>query len=136
MNLVLNDAQLLVLRWVAEGADLENPPSDTFKTSAVALHNRGLVDLDKRRGKWSVTITEAGKSYLQHGRHPDAADPKPATPSTRSRLAKEAQAPRDNTKVGADTREAPEPPAQLERDGRNEAIPMPTQIRRPHAAVR
>ncbi|BAJ73206.1 hypothetical protein MTES_0242 [Microbacterium testaceum StLB037] len=51
MDLTLNDTQLAVLRWVAAGADLENPPTPTFKTSAVALRSRGLIELDKRKGR-------------------------------------------------------------------------------------
>ncbi len=35
MGLALNDAQHRVLQWVADGADLVNPPHDVFKTSAV-----------------------------------------------------------------------------------------------------
>lgn len=81
MDLGLNDAQLLVLQWVADGADLESPPSDTFKTSAVALRNRGLVALDKRRGKWRIAITEAGQFYLQHDHHPKEKPPEPKLPS-------------------------------------------------------
>lgn len=50
MDLTLNDVQHIVLQWVADDASLENPPSETFKTSDVALNTRGLVNLDKRRG--------------------------------------------------------------------------------------
>ena len=64
MDLSLNETQLLVLRWVAAGADLDNPPSDTFKTSAIALRNRGLVDLDKRRGHWRIAITDCFQQRL------------------------------------------------------------------------
>ncbi|MFZ4841130.1 hypothetical protein [Mycetocola saprophilus] len=77
MNLKLNDAQLLVLQWAADGADFDNPPKDTFKTNAVALQNCDLVDLEKRRTRWSISITDAVEFYLQHGHHPKVQAPTP-----------------------------------------------------------
>ncbi|WP_454293563.1 hypothetical protein [Salana multivorans] len=136
MNLALNDAQLLVLRWVAAGADLDNPPSDTFKTSAVALHNRGLVDLDKRRGHWRIAITEAGAFYLEHGRHPkDQSSERrpPAAPKPgQQRELNDTTAKQTKTEPS----EASDARAKPARVGKDETIPMPEQVRRPHQAVR
>ncbi|GEM_PF-3068168 len=138
MDLTLNDAQLLVLQWVADGADLDNPPSETFKTSAVALRSRGVVTLDKRRGHWSIAITEAGRFYLEHGRHPDAEEPtpkKPPKPKPEPKKAQPATAESDDSSDNEPSSD-PEPPARPERVVKDETIPMPVQIRRPHQAVR
>lgn len=139
MNHSLNDAQLLVLRWVAAGADLQDPPIDTFKISAVALHTRGFVNLDKRRGRWSIEITDAGKFYLEHGFHPKARPPKPApkakpaasTPSPKRthKAAVASAAPAEP--VNASDSKA-EPTQTLQR----ETVPVPEQLRRPHKAVK
>lgn len=136
MDLSLNDAQLLVLRWVAAGADLDNPPSDTFKTNAVALRNRGLVDLDKRRGRWSISITEAGIFYIEHGHHPkDERSSKKPEASSQSVVTpgpgEKAPAPAE-TRTSESLGEAPK----RARAVKDETIPMPDQVRRPHPAVR
>lgn len=138
MDLTLNDAQLLVLQWVADGADVDNPPSETFKTSAAALRSRGVVTLDKRRGHWSIALTQAGRFYLEHGHHPDAEGPKPEKPPKpkpepkRSRTAIAESDDSTDNDSSSDT----EPPARPERVVKDETIPMPVQIRRAHQAVR
>lgn len=131
MNLTLNDAQLRVLQWVADGADLDNPPTETFKTSAPALKARGLVTLDKRRGHWSIAITEAGRFYLEHGRHPDATTPeqKKSSPA-KPRKPK----PEELTPQPAEPPEAPQP-VQPVRVVKDETIPMATRITKPHPAI-
>lgn len=136
MDLTLNDAQLLVLQWVVDGADLGNPPNDTFKTSAVALYSRGLVALDKRRGRWSIAITEAGTFYLTHGHHPkaEASTPKKTARQKPERIGgfvKEVA-----SYVSSDRSTEPETLAKSERNVKDETIPMSDQIRRPHKAVR
>lgn len=138
MDLTLNDAQFLVLQWVADGADLDNPPSETFKTSAVALRSRGVVTLDKRRGHWSIAITQAGRFYLEHGHHPDAEEPKPEKPP-KPKLEQKKSQPAVAESDDSTDNEPPsetEPPARPERVVKDETIPMPVQIRRPHQAVR
>lgn len=138
MDLTLNDAQLLVLRWVADGADLDNPPIETFKTSAVALRSRGVVTLDKRRGHWSIAITEAGKFYLEHGRHPEAEEPKPTTPTKPkpAPLKPQSEAAESDASTDHEPPRDPEPPVQPERIVKDEKIPIPEQVRRPHRAVK
>lgn len=139
MDLTLNDAQRIVLQWVADGADLDNPPSETFKTSAVALHSRGLVNLDKRRGHWSIAITEAGIFYIENGRHPQEEEPTatpPVYPKSEPEPKQEAVPNRaDVTSNNEETRLA-ESPAKPERIVKDETIPIPDQVRRPHRAVR
>lgn len=138
MDLSINDAQRSVLQWVANGADLDNPPSDTFKTSAPALHTRGLVKLDKRRGHWSVEITGAGKFYLEHGHHPDAPASKPPAPTIPSPATP--PEPADTSSSTPPQKPAAEPDisAKSERVIKDETIPMPMpdQVRRPHKAVK
>ncbi|MDR2323281.1 MAG: hypothetical protein LBE60_16725 [Microbacterium sp.] len=68
----INEAQLRVLQWVADGANLDDPPSETYKTSAVALRSRGLVYLDNRRGIWNIAITAAGRELLDELQDPEA----------------------------------------------------------------
>lgn len=139
MDLTLNDAQRIVLQWVADGADLDDPPSETFKTSAVALHSRGLVNLDKRRDHWSIAITEAGISYIENGRHPQEEEPTatpPVYPKSEPEPKQEAVPNRaDVTSNNEETRLA-ESPAKPERIVKAEAIPIPDRVRRPHRAVR
>lgn len=140
MDLKINDVQLLVLRWVAEGADLDNPPSDTFKISAVALRNRGLVSLDRRRGRWSVAITEAGTYYLEHGRHPKERPSKrkpsaPLKPKQRRNLTGTTTG-RTKMRPRPEPSEAFDAEAKRARVTKDETIPMPEQVRRPHQAVR
>ena len=138
MDLTLNDTQLLVLQWVADGADLDNPPSETFKTSAVALRSRGVVTLDKRRGHWSISITEAGRFYLEHGRHPDAVEPKPKKPPKPKHQLKKTQNTASEPDGSTDNQpdRDPEPPVRPERIVKDETIPIPEQVRRPHRAVK
>ncbi|PZO68525.1 MAG: hypothetical protein DI634_09180 [Kocuria palustris] len=133
MDPTLNDAQLLVLRWVADGTDLDNPPSETFKTSTVALRSRGVVTLDKRRGHWSISITEAGRFYLEHGRRPDAEEPKPKKPPKPKPEPKKPRSATAESDDGTDNEPSsdPAPPARPERVVKDETIPMPVQIRRP-----
>lgn len=137
MDLTLNHAQRIVLQWVADGADLDNPPSETFKTSAVALHSRGLVDLDKRRGRWSIAITEAGVLYLEHGLHPKAEELKPTQPAQPKPSPKNeaipSKADAGSDKAGIRRTESPTKPERVVKD---QTIPIPDQVRRPHRAVR
>jgi hypothetical protein len=42
----------------------------THKTTALALQNRRLAKVTKKRGNWSVTLTDAGQHFLIHGVYP------------------------------------------------------------------
>jgi hypothetical protein len=42
----------------------------TYKTTALALQNRRLAKVTKKRGDWSVTLTDAGQHFLIHGAYP------------------------------------------------------------------
>ncbi|WP_209715731.1 hypothetical protein [Marmoricola sp. OAE513] len=83
----MNERQLEVLRWVGDGSHPRDWPDESYKTTARALENRGLVTVSKRTGLWAATITEAGQHYLSHGDYPvveEATENKPA-PERRTR---------------------------------------------------
>jgi len=136
MDLALNDTQLRVLQWVANGADLDNPPNGTFKTSAVALQNRSLVDLDKRRGHWRIAITEAGKFYLEHGHHPKAKAVKLKEPTLPKPEPKPAAVTEPSAAEDSEPIVEASVSTQSARIVQAETIPMPSQLRQPHKAVR
>lgn len=74
MKSPVNQRQLDVLRWVADGCPAGRWAEDdySYKTSAVALQVRGLVKITGRGRTWAATITEAGIYYLGHGAYPAA----------------------------------------------------------------
>ena len=69
----VNSRQVEVLRWIANGCRPDQMASPTFKSTAIALQNRHLVSVDRRRGKWSATLTEVGEHYLMHDVFPSDA---------------------------------------------------------------
>lgn len=77
MDRRVNDRQLDVLRWIAEGCPEGKWPADDFsyKTSAIALNSRGLAAIKGRGRAWMASITEAGTHYLEHGTYPPAETP-------------------------------------------------------------
>ena len=68
----MNDRQLEVLRWVADGCPEGKWPEEDFsyKTSAAALKARGLVSIRGHARTWTAAVTEAGTHYLEHGTYP------------------------------------------------------------------
>ncbi|QIM18663.1 hypothetical protein G7066_08665 [Leucobacter coleopterorum] len=76
MNAPVNDRQVEVLRWIADGcpsgqwAEGENAP----KISAAALKSRGLATVTGHGKTWTATITDTGKYYLEHGAYPPGAE--------------------------------------------------------------
>lgn len=84
----VNDRQLEVLRWIADGCPEGKWPEDDFsyKTSAAALKSRGLATIKGRGRTWSVAITEAGTHYVEHGTYPPSDTPRtPVASRDRSR---------------------------------------------------
>lgn len=61
--MALNEVQL----WVGSGCPDGVVEGHTHKTTALALHNRGLAKISRKGGTWSATITGAGACYLKHG---------------------------------------------------------------------
>jgi hypothetical protein len=68
---LLSEQQVKVLRWVADGC-LDGAWKDfSYKRTAYALADRGLVTVDRRRHTWRATITEGGRFYLNQGIYRD-----------------------------------------------------------------
>ncbi|CDQ45692.1 hypothetical protein [Mycolicibacterium neoaurum] len=78
MNRRVNDRQLEVLQWIADGCPAGKWPEGNFshKTSASALKARGLVTIKGHARTWSAAVTEAGKHYIEHGVFPLEAVPR------------------------------------------------------------
>lgn len=74
-RLQLNGQQQAVLKWIADGCPDGVMIGTTYKKSGDALRDRGLVTISKRGGGWRASITDAGKYFLEHGKHPDSARP-------------------------------------------------------------
>ncbi len=89
----VNDRQLEVLRWIADGCPEGKWPEDDFsyKTSAAALKSRGLATIKGRGRTWSVAITEADTHYVEHGTYPPRDTP-PAPTASRDRTRRAAPA--------------------------------------------
>ena len=106
----LNDAQLKVLRWVADGCPDGVYNDWSHRSSARALSNRGLVTVDGHGSQWRAVLTETGAYYLAHGAYPEAKEAKPS----------ESQP--SNQKVIAD------PPESLEPEAKQRAKPGPVKF--------
>ncbi|WP_156156734.1 hypothetical protein [Microbacterium azadirachtae] len=141
MDLNLNEAQLAVLRWIADGCDMEHPPSPNFKQSAISLRDRGLIELDRRKGHWTASLDPKGQFYLDHGHHPQAPAPPDTATVRKQKTASSADAAQstpegassataDSTDNGAMAATSAKPPVKIE------TIPMPTEIGRAHPAIR
>jgi hypothetical protein len=77
MDRRVNDRQLDVLRWIADGCPEGKWPAEDFsyKTSAIALNSRGLVSIKGHGRTWSATVTDAGAHFLEHGTYPPSDTP-------------------------------------------------------------
>lgn len=106
----LNARQLDVLRRISLGEEVGVDPA--AKTSARALHGRGLA-IVSTRGGWHAEITDAGRFYLEHGHHPARqCEPSCATASPTPPSAKPAQItprrkpPHTTARIAAERRQA------------------------------
>jgi hypothetical protein len=70
LNAPLNLRQLDVLRWIHDGCPEGRWSDFTYKTTAMALQSRRLVEVSKRGGSWTATILPAGHHYLANGDYP------------------------------------------------------------------
>jgi hypothetical protein len=72
MDRRVNDRQLEVLEWIADGGPEGKWTEGDFsyKTSASALKARGLVTIKGHAKTWSAAVTEAGTHYIEHGSFP------------------------------------------------------------------
>jgi hypothetical protein len=117
----VNDRQQLVLKWIADGCPERNWPDETHKHSARALANRDLVRVARSGGKWTATLTEAGRYYVEHGEYPDGHrfGPKALEPEQ----PEEAPAAKPTNRGRAAT-------ARVEEPGNDWAIDSPTRLKR------
>jgi hypothetical protein len=60
----LNDAQLAVLRWIAEDSPENVMEGYSHRLSAAALRSRDLVRISGRGRTWRAQITPAGRTHL------------------------------------------------------------------------
>src|SRR5438477_12949029 len=67
----LNERQPEILQRIAAGTDPVTSREHTLAVTVYALRDRGLISTDRRHGHWTAEITEAGRYFLEHGRHPD-----------------------------------------------------------------
>lgn len=129
----INERQLEVLRWVADGCPDGVMTDHRHKLSAVALKSRRLVKISKRGG-WHAEITDDGRYYLNHRKYPEAQrrtsrKPTPSEASTAQRAA---------------TMTSPSPSGTPPRTSRNsgdllkpkrQEVPVPDRLARPHPVV-
>jgi hypothetical protein len=101
----LNDAQLAVLRWVADGSPEDVMEGYSHRLSAAALRSRGLIKISGRGPTWRAQITADGESFLS-----EIAEAARRTEEARS-ASKGAVGPSEDVQVGEATGHAvPEPP--------------------------
>ncbi len=77
MGHTLHEAQVAVLRWVADGCPDGVMDGSAHRISAAALRSRGLIRVSGRGRTWSATITEAGSAYLVSPPPPRKQTPRP-----------------------------------------------------------
>ncbi len=77
MTRPVNDRQLEVLRWIADGCPKGKWPEDDniHKISAAALKSRGLATVTGHGRTWTASITAAGTHYLEHESYPPSDEP-------------------------------------------------------------
>ncbi|WP_068482594.1 hypothetical protein [Pseudoclavibacter helvolus] len=77
MNRPVNDRQLEVLRWIADGCPAGQWTEDdnAHKISAAALKSRGLATVTGHGRTWTAAITDDGTHYLAHGSYPPSDEP-------------------------------------------------------------
>ena len=129
----VNDRQLDVLSWIADGCPDGVMLDFSHKTTAAALRNRGLAAVSKRGG-WHAEITNAGRHYLEHGGYPD--DAKPAQPESRPqpRPRKVRTVTEKPTPAPTPKKSTPRAPTPVEVTPLR-AVPVPQRLVQPHPVV-
>lgn len=95
----LNARQLDVLTWVGAGCPPEVMPGTTYKTTTIALQNRRLVTVTKKRGVWRAILTDAGRYFLDRGAYPSGHWDTPAQDATPGQIAAARRRALDSPKV-------------------------------------
>lgn len=82
----LNEKQLAVLNWVAEGRP-KGVYEDGFehRVTARALERRGLLSIRGHGPTWRATLTGDGRYYAKNGIYPPSAEPEKPQPPALSR---------------------------------------------------
>ena len=90
MNRPVNDRQLEVLRWIADGCPAGRWPEDdnVHKISAAALKSRGLATVTGNGRTWTASITDAGTHFLEHGSYSPSDEPPLAVAAAKPSLRK------------------------------------------------
>lgn len=133
----VNEQQLEVLRWISAGCPVGVMKDSSFKTSAVALRNRGLAVVSKR-GRWHASLTDAGRHYLEHGTYPvepASEEPTPRKPTrrlprTKLPAAEAGSNGANRVRVAESPIALPPPPAKAARE-----VPVPHRLVKPHPFV-
>jgi len=131
----LNDRQLEVLRWIANGCPDGVMLDSSYKTTTVALRNRGLATVSKRGG-WHAGVTDVGRHYFEHGAYPDddgATRPSARAVPTPPKPAAKPKPPRPNPVSAEPSSATPEPMLDPEMPAR--AVPVPEHLRNLHRVV-
>jgi hypothetical protein len=115
MSNSLNQPQLAVLGWVADGCPDGVMDGSAHRISAAALRSRGLIRVSGRGRTWSATITDAGQAHLASPPPSRRQAPRPPLPAPKSRA-------------------NPPPPAEVPAAGRSDAIAE--DLRRAHPFIR
>jgi hypothetical protein len=85
----LNERQLEVLRWIADGSPRGGMDGDSHRISAAALRRRGLVTISGRGPTWLATVTTMGREYLKQADGPTPPVPRQANVSVTEQLVKD-----------------------------------------------
>jgi hypothetical protein len=82
----LNEPQVRLLRWIADGCPAGVMEGESHRISAAALRSRGLVAISGRGPTWDASVTRAGREYLEHVDGPNPPVPRQANVSVTQQL--------------------------------------------------
>jgi hypothetical protein len=88
----LNQKQIDVLQWVAQGCPDGVMEDVSHRISAAALRGRGLLRTRGRGATWSAEITDSGREYLRRAAEPDAVRPRQPNVSVVEQLVNDVEA--------------------------------------------
>lgn len=154
----LNPKQQAVLEWVVQGCPPEVYTNDVYahRITARALENRGLVEISGHGPSWAAVPTERGRRWPEADhedgpRRGTSAKPKKSAADESSQdvgatsdskqQAEQAPASSSEGAESPDPRQGGTDEASVHvpkrrKTGKDETIPMPERITKPHAAIR
>ncbi|WP_418063181.1 helix-turn-helix domain-containing protein [Pimelobacter simplex] len=123
MDSRVNPRQVEVLKWIADGCPDGRWPAGDYShvLSGNALANRGLAAIKGRGPRWSASITDDGRYYLEHGSYPPGhrfgpkpkrtepavrEDPQPPQSASSTRRCREPQPVEQNFQIDSPRRKA------------------------------